>query len=1193
MWCKRCSYALGSRFNVQQKSLMLGGIGSILLSTVVSTVTYANQVAQQPEAASQEISRTDAQRMLDEGMKQFEQGTPASLRKSIQSWEKARQLFQTAQERGGLAATKSNIGSAYFRLKEYQKSLNYFNQTLNILKSPLKQSDGTAILGGSIQVSFREFQLIQKFYVETTSLWNKVRPLWLSEDKRSHEAIPLTVIQAWQAETHYKIGVTYAKLRKYPEALKSYEQALKLYREIKDADGEADTLRWIGRVYAEQGYSKVSEALGYYHKVLQILNSFPSRKSEPMVADLERDVGVLSRKMGSYESAIKSLKYSQAIFNREQDWQREALAFQELGKIYSELGSLEVATKSFEIALNFFKTNNFEQQEEINEQRAFLLMDLAQAFERSGYWDLAKYRYQEALELWQQLDDKEQMMLCYSKLALSYHSLGDEQKTRDNISQTDAFLKESKDPYSKADALYNLMVVLIDRGEHKDVSNRLEQFSDLTQDRYDLSISGRRIIMRWLTIIKQFEENDRDLRQNMANIWEIDPSSLKRSIPNCPELPSFDQQIVRRERALSLQLIAKYCIDLDKEPEKAIDSLIESLKIWQEISEVEKIAEVRYQIAQIYSLKKDSLETLKKALDEINLALEITEKLRVKVISPDLRLTYFAKVKDYYDFKINLLETLNQKYPNQGYDKKALETSDRARARSLIELLTESRADVRKGVSKDLLDREKKLQQELNAAEKHLTQLASNASPQAEVTEVQQKIKVLNQAQTQLKDEIRRESPAYAALKYPEPLKFAEIQQQLDPDTVLLQYSLGEERSYLWVVSNTGAPKSYTLDSRAKIEAAANNFRDNILRVRFNRPADINRLGNELRELIIPEAAVKQLTGKRLVIAADGVLHFIPFASLPDPNAGKTSDYIPLLKSHEIVNVPSMSALIALREKVRQRQPAPKKLAILADPVFSPKDDRLQQALGSRHTAASRSADSITLASTAPTGLSFSQQIEQSQSQRVLSDCNLDYQSLRDLPETGETAKQIASLISAPQQITKRLGLEANKEWLMDDQRSRLDQYQMLLLATHGCASSTNPQLSRLFLSRFNEQGQPISDALQLGDIFNLNLSAELVVLSACDTGLGKDLRGEGIIGLTRGFMYAGAERIVTSLWSVSAEQGTPELMEAFFAKMLRPNQPLSPSAALRAAQREVWQKNHNPYYWAAFTLQGEWRSEN
>jgi CHAT domain-containing protein len=152
-----------------------------------------------------------------------------------------------------------------------------------------------------------------------------------------------------------------------------------------------------------------------------------------------------------------------------------------------------------------------------------------------------------------------------------------------------------------------------------------------------------------------------------------------------------------------------------------------------------------------------------------------------------------------------------------------------------------------------------------------------------------------------------------------------------------------------------------------------------------------------------------------------------------------------------------------------------------------------------------------------------------------------------------------------------------------------LGNYRIVHFATHGVVNNEHPGLSGILLSMVDQQGQSQNGFLRLHDIYNLELPVELVVLSACNTALGKPVEGEGLVGLVRGFMYAGARRVVASLWKVD-DQATGELMSLFYQHMFEHQR--SPASALRHAQLEMWQETEwdSPFYWAAFVLQGEWR---
>ena len=310
----------------------------------------------------------------------------------------------------------------------------------------------------------------------------------------------------------------------------------------------------------------------------------------------------------------------------------------------------------------------------------------------------------------------------------------------------------------------------------------------------------------------------------------------------------------------------------------------------------------------------------------------------------------------------------------------------------------------------------------------------------------------------------------------------------------------------------------------------------------------------------------QELAVHRIVIVADGALTSVPFATLPAP--GLADRY--LATDHEISNLPSVSALVALRKAVERRTPPTKSIAVLADPVFSADDDRVTQ----RGTGTVQMAD----ASVARVELNLAAR----DAGRAGSE------SFERLPATLEEARAILKLSSGTAPFIK-VGAEATRELVMG---GALAPFRYVHFATHGVLDSEHPELSGLVLSLVDRDGHPVNGFLRLNDIFNLRLAADVVVLSACETGLGKQIRGEGLVGITRGFMYAGVPRVVVSLWQVS-DAATAEFMQLFYRGLLERHQTVA--AALREAQVTMaqdpahpqWQ---DPYYWAAFTLQGEWR---
>ena len=378
----------------------------------------------------------------------------------------------------------------------------------------------------------------------------------------------------------------------------------------------------------------------------------------------------------------------------------------------------------------------------------------------------------------------------------------------------------------------------------------------------------------------------------------------------------------------------------------------------------------------------------------------------------------------------------------------------------------------------------------------------------------------------------------------------------------------------MWVVS----PDTHTLQElppRAEIEGAAERVYQRLVarlsagRERV-READIRRADEEywqeaarLSDMLVAPIA-KQIAGKRLLVVTDGMLQYVPFSALPSP--GHDTPPVPLLVEHEIVSLPSASVLAVLRRETGNRAEAAKAVAVFADPVFEADDPRLRSRSRSGDDArATPDAEPIRLRA---------------------------FEFVKDgrwnVPRLAATRREADAIVAAAPagMAIKKTGFEASRAAAL---APALAQYRIIHFATHGIFDNEDPGLSGLILSLYDEQGKAQDGFLRLHDIYSLQLPAELVVLSACSTALGKQVKGEGLTGMVRGFLYAGARRVVASLWKVD-DEATGELMRRFYVGMLQGKR--SPAAALRQAQLEMWQQDRwrAPFYWAAFSLQGEWR---
>jgi CHAT domain-containing protein len=501
---------------------------------------------------------------------------------------------------------------------------------------------------------------------------------------------------------------------------------------------------------------------------------------------------------------------------------------------------------------------------------------------------------------------------------------------------------------------------------------------------------------------------------------------------------------------------------------------------------------------------------------------------------------------------------------------------EKARARSLVELLGESQARLHEGVDPALLEQEVSLRRAIASKARMQERLLAGKHTDEQAAQAARELDGLTREYDQLQSTIREKSPAYAALAMPLPLTLSEIQKKvLDDETLLLEYALGEEKSFLIAVSPRSL-KIFELPKRDEIESAVRGLYDLLTArnrtvpgetpqrrtLRLQRAqAEYPQTAAALSRMILGPGA-SELETKRLLIVAEGALQYVPFAALPEPFAQAEAQ--PLAVRHEIVTAPSASVMAIIRNDAVRRPATEKLLAVLADPVFEQADPRIAQHGKEILTASS--------AMNAPADM-------------TRSGAESGVPHFVRLRFSRREAEQIARLVKEPQKFTA-LDFAASRATATSPD---LLHYRIIHFATHGIINNQHPELSGLVLSLVNDKGEPVDGFLRLYDVYNMKLGADLVVLSACQTALGKEMTGEGLVGLTRGFIYAGAPRVVATLWRID-DRATADFMSNFYQAMLVRHE--RPAAALRSAQLATWKLHgwESPYYWAAFTLQGEWK---
>lgn len=532
----------------------------------------------------------------------------------------------------------------------------------------------------------------------------------------------------------------------------------------------------------------------------------------------------------------------------------------------------------------------------------------------------------------------------------------------------------------------------------------------------------------------------------------------------------------------------------------------------------------------------------------------------------------------------------------QGHTVEAFELLESSRARTLLEMLSQAHIRIEQGADSEALQEERKLEELLHAKSEFRVRLAGGSQTNAQLLKIDAEIGDLRLRQEQIRAQLRANSPGYAALVHPQPLNLKDIQQLLDNDTLLLEYALGENHSYVWAVTRDSL-SVHELPNQAEIEKLARDIyeflvtpvhqiqSETVTQTNYRRTKAESQLVKKSAELsqIIFGPVADVLQNRRLLIVPDGALRYIPFAALPVPSAPTASNATRqiryLILDHEIVNLPSASILRELRRQRMGRQQPPFDVAVFADPVFESSDERIARNVQLVSPGQKQAVRNLALKPKRPSDDRLT---------RAISDFEINRGNgfhLRRLLYTRREAAAIMSVIPNGRAM-EALDFQANRKSAMSSMMSR---YRAIHFATHGLLNNDHPELSGLVLSLVDEMGHPQDGFLNLEDIYNMHLAADLVVLSACDTALGQEVKGEGLIGLTRGFMYAGAMRVVASLWSVD-DVATSELMARFYKAMERDKLP--PAAALRMAQIQMLrqQKWKSPFYWSAFQIHGEWR---
>nr|MBA3356812.1 tetratricopeptide repeat protein [Pyrinomonadaceae bacterium] len=765
------------------------------------------------------------------------------------------------------------------------------------------------------------------------------------------------------------IGSVYSNQQNNPtKALEYYRKSLALYQETGDRQGEIGTLNNIG--FAHQSLGNFGSALEYRQKALSLAEALGNKG---LVAQILSNLAMFHFQQGNFAPALEYNKKSLSLYQELGNKAQVAAALNRMSLVYrlqgdfsqaleSSLGSLKLAEPLQDKALladivmtlglvygsrgdvaqsleSYQKSLTFAEGARAKPLIANALEKIGGAYHSQGDMARAIEYYQSSLKLSEELGNKRQIIFTISAMGAIHRSQGNYAQALQYYRKSLKLSEEIGNKVQIATAMSAVGIIHFDQGDY---TKALEYFQQSLKLREEIGQAPG--IQGSLNNIGEVYRLQGDFAQAMEYYQKSltlaekmgSKGGIRTALTNIGETYRLQgnyaqaMEHLRKSLTLSEEMGARISIPETLNSMAAVR--FSQADYRQALEFAERAADVARQTGHREYLRSAltmsgrayrALNQPDKARQSFEEAIAIGESLRSTVAGQESRASYFATVQQPYELYIDLLMHMHKQHPVNGHDALALQVTERARARSLLEALSEARADIRQGVEPSLLQRERTLQQRLNVAAERQMRLLTGKHTEEQVAAVKKEIDALTAEFQDVQAQIRQRSPRYAALTQPAPLGLKEIQALLDSDTLLLEYALGEERSYLWAVTPTSI-KSFELPKRSEIDKevrrAVSLLSDGKQWTTSDKvESEYAEVAGRLSSILLDPVAA-QLKGKRLVIVADGALQYLPFGALPSPKSkvqgpksrkGKqVTDYgQPLIVEHEIVSLPSASTL--------------------------------------------------------------------------------------------------------------------------------------------------------------------------------------------------------------------------------------------------------------------------------------------
>jgi len=924
-----------------------------------------------------------------------------------------------------------------------------------------------------------------------------------------------------------KYGENYLKKGEFSLAIDSFQRALNLARKEGNQQGQVKCLMRLGILYWNIGQLKVS--LDRYSEALSLAQKLNLRKWEEEcriaieIYNLYMD-GKNYRSSGQYQKSVDCFKKAIDLSKKIESKEHEVKCLRQLSLTFWESNNIEEFFGLNERALRISYDLNHRREEGrcLNNVGIFY-------FKTSNYSMALKY-YEDALSIAQYFDDKTDQSNCLNNLGYIYIDIGNYDKAIEYLTNAQKIDRSLGDDASLSAELGNIGIAYRNKGvisENKgDFYKALDCYNEslrLARKNKDKKTETHALnnIGFLYSNLGNYDEALRYFQLGNVRADETQDIETKSIILNNIGIVYFNQG---------------HYDESIKYYQKAIDLALK-------IGGRQILWEAYFGLGQCYEKKND----FSLAIDWAKKAIDVIDRIRSQIFIDTFKVGFVKNKLKVYEFLIDLLHRKNLTEPSQDYMKEIFHIIERAKARAFLESLGEAKTEIMADLSPALRKRENIISSKISFI---ISELSTPGLFEEKRLELLKELEQQEDEYARLISEMRVELPEKVSLISPEPYQVEDVQQRLlDDRTAVLEYFLGENRSYLFFIRKN-AFDLYALPSRERIEASIKGYLKVVSAPTKEDFKGILAAKRLFGELLFPLKEKCKESIENLIIIPDGTLYYLPFETLKPDIENKSASDEYLIHKYKISYVPSSSALLFLREK-ENKQKNSRDLLALGDPVYELKAAKRDQ----KHKSYGEVLRELYL----DQGFDFS-----------------------PLPYSKKEVLKISRYFSKSKKDIY-WGKQAKEEIL---KRSSLKDYQIIHFACHGFLDEKFPFRSALVLSLDGDKEE--DGFLQVREIYNLRLNAELVVLSACQTGKGSLEKGEGILGLPRIFFYAGAKSVLSTLWIIS-DKSTSLFMDYFYRFLAEGNEI---NQALRLAKLKMLNsKFSHPFYWAGFVLSGNFNS--